>query len=149
MSKSDEICSDKSWKFSPTKDNRHLMNFKWLSGEIYNKILAWAFKMSNVVNWLVVRYYYSLICTITLFLIEYQASSAQEEWKELLSLNAKEMQEAVLRKILPLVIRGIVKGDSRLFSKLMWNFPFSLKDNWVTQVTYSMGCRLPSALRPL
>ena len=149
MSKSDEICSDKSWKFSPTKDNRHLMNFKWLSGEIYNKILAWAFKMSNVVNWLVVRYYYSLICTITLFLIEYQASSAQEEWKELLSLNANEMQEAVLRKILPLVIRGIVKGDSRLFSKLMWNFPFSLKDNWVTQVTYSMGCRLPSALRPL
>ena len=149
MSKSDEICSDKSWKFSPTKDNRHLMNFKWLSGEIYNKILAWAFKMSNVVNWLVVHYYYSLICTITLFLIEYQASSAQEEWKELLSLNANEMQEAVLRKILPLVIRGIVKGDSRLFSKLMWNFPFSLKDNWVTQVTYSMGCRLPSALRPL
>lgn len=84
-----------------------------------------------------------------MFLIEYQASSAQEEWKELLSLNANEMQEAVLRKILPLVIRGIVKGDSRLFSKLMWNFPFSLKDNWVTQVTYSMGCRLPSALRPL
>ena len=124
------------------------MNFKWLSGEIYNKILAWAFKMSNVVNWLVVRYYYYLIFTITLFLIEYQASSAQEEWKELLSLNANEMQEAVLRKILPLVIRGIVKGDSRLFSKLMWNFPFSLKDNRVTQVTYSMGCRLPSALRP-
>ena len=149
MSKSDEICSDKSWKFSPTKDNRHLMNFKWLSGEIYNKILARAFKMSNVVNWLVVHYYYSLICTITLFLIEYQASSVQEEWKELLSLNANEMQEAVLRKILPLVIRGIVNGDSRLFSKLMWNFPFSLKDNWVTQVTYSMGCRLPSALRPL
>ncbi|XP_065924572.1 uncharacterized protein [Magallana gigas] len=43
---------------------------------------------------------------------EYKVPTAEEEWKNLLSLNAVETPEAILRKILPLILKGIVQGKN-------------------------------------
>lgn len=47
---------------------------------------------------------------ISLMQLEYKVPSAEEEWENLLSINAEETPEAILRKILPLVLKGIVQG---------------------------------------
>lgn len=47
---------------------------------------------------------------ISLIQLEYKVPTAEEEWKNLLSLNAVETPEAILRKILPLILKGIVQG---------------------------------------
>lgn len=44
---------------------------------------------------------------MALIQFEYEIPSAKEEWTNLLSLNPEEIHEAVLRKILPLVLKGI------------------------------------------
>lgn len=42
--------------------------------------------------------------------LEYEIPSAKEEWTNLLSINPGEIPKAILRKLLPFVLKGIAQG---------------------------------------
>ena len=42
--------------------------------------------------------------------IEYKVPTPEEEWKKILAVDADITPESVLRKLLPLILRGILKG---------------------------------------
>jgi hypothetical protein len=41
---------------------------------------------------------------------EYRVPAAEEEWKKMLAVDADITPESVLRKLLPMILRGILKG---------------------------------------